>query len=155
MPIKQYSLAVLICGALDIGYAIVTTMMKGGTASSVLRGLASGPFGEAVMGWGLGGVVLGLAVHFTIMAVMVAVYFALAANTRLGMLSPWIAGTGYGLVLYVIMYFVVLPLRWPTTYPLTDPMKLAISLFPHIALVGIPLAFIVPRASAMLAPNDR
>ncbi|WP_343517710.1 hypothetical protein [Sphingomonas sp.] len=145
MPFKQVSVAVFVCGTLDIAYAILTVMLKGGTAAMVLRGVASGPFGEAANGWGTGGAILGLAVHFAIMTVMVAAYFLLATHTKLGAVSPWVAGAGYGLALYAFMYFVVLPLRWPTIYPQTDAIKIAISLFPHIALVGIPLALIASR----------
>lgn len=147
VPLKQLSFAVLICGVLDIGYAIVTTMLKGGTAGMVLRGVASGPFGDAAKAWGAGGAALGLAVHFGIMAVMVGAYFALVRFTQLGAASPWLAGAGYGLVLFIIMYFVVLPLRWPIAYPLADPGSLAMALLPHVALVGIPLAFIAAQRS--------
>lgn len=146
MPLKQLSIAVLVCGTLDIGYAIVTAMVKGGTAGMVLRGVASGPFGGIANNWGMGGAALGLGVHFAIMTVMVAAYFILAANSKLGTASPWLAGTVYGIVLYVLMYVVVLPLRWSTIYPLTDPVAIAVSLFPHVAFVGIPLAFLASRS---------
>lgn len=152
MPAKQFSLAVMICGALDILYAIVSTMLKGGTAAMVLHSVASGPFGERATSWGFGGALLGLLVHFAIMTVMVATYFFLARNTSLGSFSPWVTGTVYGVALYIFMYFVVLPLRWPAVFPQTDPTKIALSLFPHIAFVGIPMALIAARsAQASLA----
>lgn len=154
MPIKQLSIAVLVCGALDIVYAIVTTMMKGGTAGMVLRGVASGPFGEAANGWGASGAALGLGVHFAIMTVMVAAYFMLAANWDFGPVPPWLVGAAYGVALYCVMYFIVLPWRWPSIYPFTDPVKVAVSLFPHIALVGIPLALIAPHPIAIAAKLD-
>lgn len=154
MPLKQLSIAVLVCGTLDIGYAIVTTLLKGGTAGMVLRGVASGPFGDAASRWGAGGALLGLGVHFAIMIVMVAAYFMLAANRKLDAVPPWVAGTGYGLALYALMYLIVLPSRWPTIYPLTGPAEIAISLFPHIAFVGIPLALIASHPIAITKKLD-
>ena len=57
-----------------------------------------------------------------------------------------LAGVLYGLLLYGVMYCVVLAARYPALFPQTDPVKIAISLFPHIFFVGIPLALMMRRA---------
>ncbi len=138
--------ATLICGTLDIAFAIIMAMLSGGSALSVLLSVASGPFGAAIKSWGWAGGIIGLAVHFTIMLVMVACFvFLVKFFQALLSINAFVLGTIYGSLLYVVMYWVVLSLRWPTVFPQTDPIQIAKALIPHIFLVGIPLAFIVKR----------
>lgn len=147
--LRLFIRATLICGSLDIVYAIANTMRKGGSALGVLHSVASGPFGDGVKDMGWAGGAIGLATHFTIMAVMIGAF--LFAYTRIAALrtnSPWIVGTLYGAILYGVMYCVVLGWRWPALFPQSDPTQIAISLFPHIALVGIPLALMARKSAA-------
>lgn len=109
----------------------------------MLRYVASGPFPGATE-WGGAGSALGLAVHFTLMAAMVAA-FVLAARTWPALLErPVISGIVYGLITYVAMNLVMVPLRFPAAFP-PAPLSVATQLFAHIALVGIPLSLIVRR----------
>lgn len=138
----------LLCGSLDILYAIANTMRKGGSALGVLHSVASGPFGDGIKDMGWVGGLIGLKVHFGIMAVMVATFlFAYRRIAALRTNSPWIVGTLYGTILYGVMYCVVLAWRWPALFPQTDPTQIAIALFPHIALVGIPLALMARKSA--------
>ena len=138
----------LLCGALDAVYATGLTWARGGDAGVTWRGVAAGLFGDAAHAWGLGGVVAGLLVHFAIMAAMTAAALVLFRRTPLADANPWLAGTLYGLVLYCVMYGVVLPARFGVPFPNPDKLKLALGLFPHAFLVGIPMALILrgPRA---------
>ena len=131
----------LIAGTLDIAYAAVLSVAAGGTIGGMLRGVASGPFPGA-SGWGAGGAIAGLGVHFAIMAAMVAAWFAAvrrwpALSTR----SWWLTGTLYGLFLYLVMNAIVLPLRFGSPFPPADLAKAAALLLPHILLVGWPIAW--------------
>ncbi len=73
----------LLCGTLDIVYAAVSSVVQGGTVSSMLHAVASGPFGAAARSWGIGGDIAGLATHYAIMGAMVAcVVFVGAALAR-------------------------------------------------------------------------
>ncbi|MEQ1688046.1 MAG: hypothetical protein ABL874_05690 [Sphingopyxis sp.] len=149
--LRLFIRATLLCGTLDIFYAIANTVRKGGSALGVLHSVASGPFGNGMrdMGWTGGG--LGLGVHFGIMAVMVATFlFAWRRMSALRSINPWVVGTLYGAALYGVMYCVVLAWRWPALFPQSDPAQIAIALFPHIALVGIPLALMARRANTGL-----
>src|SRR5689334_17677462 len=112
---KSYFLkAWLICGTLDIGWAAINTLASEGSVAGMLRSVASVPFGDAANDLGIGGAVLGLAVHFALMAVIVAVYGLLTARGITREFGPWwLTGALYGLALYVIMYWIVLRLRWP------------------------------------------
>jgi len=145
---KPVLFAWLLCGTLDIVYAAVSSVVQGGTVSSMLHAVASGPFGDAARGWGIGGDIAGLATHYAIMGAMVAAWFFVAR--RWGALAAWpwwLTGTLYGLLLYVIMNGVVLPWRFGMPFPPTDLVKGAIALFPHIFFVGWPLAWLTRKDS--------
>lgn len=135
-----------LCGTLDIAYAIVLSVLKGGTALGVLHSVASGPFGDAVDRLGWTGGLLGLVVHFSIMAVMVGVFCSVVSRWPRLNASPLLSGTVYGVVTYLVMYWIVLAVRWPERFPTTDPAKLVRALLPHLACVGIPLAYLARSA---------
>ena len=42
-----------LCGTLDIVYAAVSSVLRGGTVSSMLHAVASGPFGDGAQQWGI------------------------------------------------------------------------------------------------------
>ena len=142
---KPIAVATLVCGTLDILFAIILTLWRSKEPAAMLRVVASGPFPGAAS-WGAAGSVLGLLVHYTLMAIMVAV-FVLAARSRAHLVDmPLRAALAYGVVTYAVMNLVVVPLRFPAAWP---PSKLSIAtqLFAHIVLLGIPLALITRRYS--------
>lgn len=139
-PIVQ---ATLVAGTLDILAACAITVFYGRPIPGMLRFVASGPFPPAT-GWGVGGAVLGMAVHFALMLVMVLSYFWAARRWPHLASKPIQSGVIYGLITYVVMNLIVVPLRfggWPP-----KPVSIATQLFCHIVLVGIPIALIAARA---------
>lgn len=144
---RRIALTILVAGTLDIISAFVFAGMNGGTPMRVLGAIASGPFGAMPASATSAG--LGLAIHFAIMTAMVAAY-AFAADRAPGpfrKVGPVVAGIGYGLALYLFMYWVVLPLRWPDLHPLTDIVQIAKAVFAHVVCVGLPIAFLIgPKA---------
>ena len=135
----------LLCGMLDALYATAASLVRGSTAAQVWLGVASGALGDSAADWGLAGVLAGIAVHFALMAAMAALGLWLARRTPLGDVAPWKAGTLYGLALYCVMCGLVLQQRFGTPFPNPDKLKLAIGLFPHIFLVGIPMFALFKR----------
>ena len=135
----------LLCGMLDALYATAASLVRGSTAAQVWLGVASGALGDSAADWGLAGVLAGIAVHFALMAAMAALGLWLARRTPLGDVAPWKAGTLYGLALYCVMYGLVLQQRFGAPFPNPDKLKLAIGLFPHIFLVGIPMFALFKR----------
>ena len=137
--------AALVAGTLDILSAFVWSALAGGGLAGILPTVASGPFGDSVRS-GAAGQALGLLVHFAIMAVMVAVY-AFAAR-RIPALSQywWIAGLLYGFALWIVMYWIVMPLRWDSYRTPSEFWPIVRQLISHCLLVGLPIAFIVRRA---------
>jgi hypothetical protein len=136
-------LAALIAGTLDILAAIILSLIFGRGPVAMLQFVASGPFPAAAeLGWA--GALLGLAVHFALMAVMVGIYVAAAERIAALRHLPLLWGTLYGLATYVAMNLVVVPLRFAGAFP--PSLRGTITqLFCHIVLVGIPIAIIAAR----------
>lgn len=140
---KPILTATLIAGMLDIIAAIVLTLYYGGQVPNMLRYVASGPFPGAT-DWGVGGALLGLVVHFTLMAIMTTGFFLVAKQMPRLVAKPLLWGVVYGLITYVIMNLLVVPLRFGKGWP-PSTASLASQLFCHIVLVGIPIALIASR----------
>jgi hypothetical protein len=135
--------ATLVAGTLDILSAFVWTLIAGGNPANVLPSVASGPFGDAIKDSAIAAP-LGLAVHFAIMLVMVAAYVWVASRVP-ALSRQWlIAGVLYGLLLWLVMYWIVLPLRFGIPHP-SEGAAIARQLISHLLLVGTPIAWIAAR----------
>lgn len=148
--LKPIALATLVAGTLDILFATILTLYFGREPGNMLRYVASGPF-PAATEWETAGAVLGLLVHFTLMAIM-ATAFVLAARRFPDLVaSPLKWGLIYGLITYVIMNWIVVPLRFDTPLP-PKTISITTQLFAHIVLVGLPIAWIT--AKTLLQPTN-
>ena len=140
---KPIIFATLLCGTLDILFAMILTLWRRKQIDGMLRFVASGPFPSAT-DMGAAGSALGLAVHFTLMAIMVTV-FVISARALPWLLDrPWLSGLIYGLVTYAILDLVVVPMRFPAAWP-PSTLSITTQLFAHIVLVGLPTAYIARR----------
>jgi hypothetical protein len=138
--LKPIALATLISGTLDILFAMILTLWFGRAIPGMLRYVASGPF-PAATEMGNAGAALGLAVHFALMAIMAAVFMVAVARRPDLNANPWLAALAYGLITYVVMNWLVVPLRFDAPLP-PKPVSIATQLFAHIVLVGVPFALI-------------
>ena len=136
-------ISTLVSGTLDILFAICLSLFNGRDPMVMLRYVAAGPFPNAKE-WGVAGSIAGLLVHFTLMAIM-ATAFSVGLQRWPNLLSkPLQTGVLYGLVTYVVMNWIVVPLRFDNPLP-PKPTAIATQLFAHIVLVGIPMALIASR----------
>ena len=135
--------ATLVAGTLDIIFAAILTLVRGGEPANMLRTVASGPF-PAATEWGAAGAWLGLATHFALMAIMATVFVVIAHRRPALTAAPIKWGAIYGLITYVVMNLIVVPLRFPAAWP-PKPIGIATQLFAHVVLVGIPIALIATR----------
>ena len=140
---RATAIATLISGSLDILFAMILTVIFGKEIGGMLRGVASGPFPTAA-DMGTGGAVLGLLVHFTLMAIMAAVFMAIVRHRSQLLDTPIRTGMAYGVITYFVMNWIVVPLRFGAPLP-PKPLSIATQLFAHIVLVGIPFALIAIR----------
>ena len=141
--LKPIAVATAVSGTLDILLAMILTLLFGRHIPDMLRYVASGPF-PAATGMGGAGAVLGLAVHFGLMAIMATALMLFARQRPNYLDKPVLLGLIYGLITYVVMNLVVVPLRFGTPLP-PKPLSIATQLFAHIVLVGIPMALIAAR----------
>ena len=140
---KPLATATLVCGSLDILFATMLTLLRSKEPAAMLRFVASGPF-PAATEWGAAGSLLGLAVHYTLMAIMVAIFILAARRVPALTDSPLLWGLIYGLVTYGVMNLIVVPLRFPAAWP-PKALSIGTQLFAHIVLVGIPTSLIARR----------
>ena len=141
--LKPIALATLISGTLDILFAMILTVAFGRQIPNMLRYVASGPL-PAATDMGTSGAILGLLVHFALMAIMAAV-FMIAVAQRPGLVAnPWLAALVYGLITYAVMNWLVVPIRFDTPLP-PKPLSIATQLFAHVVLVGVPFALIAKK----------
>ncbi|HCK85033.1 MAG TPA: hypothetical protein DHW63_11115 [Hyphomonadaceae bacterium] len=161
----------LAAGALDIVYAFVVygPLSYGLTLTEVLQSVAAGWLGrEASHAGGLATALIGLVTHFTIATAMAAVFVAASARLTFLAARPLLWGLLYGIVLYVAMNYVVVPLsaagaegQFPTNFAdISERLRASFSklktnqaypwmiwgtLFTHTVLVGAPIALIARR----------
>lgn len=141
--LKPTAIATAISGTLDILFAMVLTVAFGRQIPDMLRYVASGPF-PAATDMGTAGAVLGLLVHFALMAVMAAVLMAYLRRNPDYLDHPIWMGVVYGLITYAVMNWVVVPLRFDAPLP-PRPLSIVSQLFAHLVLVGIPMALVARR----------
>ncbi|HEU5248514.1 MAG TPA: hypothetical protein VFW15_00880 [Thermoanaerobaculia bacterium] len=136
-----------VAGALDIVYAFVFFGLRSGISPlRILQSIASGIMGRSSRDGGLATGALGLFLQFFI-AISAAAVFAVASR-YLPVLRrrPVLSGIVYGVVIYVVMNFVVVPLSafpYPRSFP---PAVLVTGLLVHMFLIGLPISLSVRRA---------
>jgi hypothetical protein len=143
--LRPILIATLLAGTLDILSAFVFAGMAGMSPGGVLAYVASGPFGDGVRSGGPLWAAAGLAVHFAIMACMATVYFLAAQRVPALVRHPVPAGLAYGVLLWLIMYWAVKPLRWPDSPLPHTAWGIGNALFSHCLLVGLPIALVAAR----------
>ena len=141
--LKPTAIATAISGTLDILFAMILTVAFGRQIPNMLRYVGSGPF-PAATEMGAAGAILGLLVHFALMATMAAVLMLYLRRNPRYLDHPIWLGVGYGLVTYAVMNWLVVPLRFGTPLP-PRPLSIATQLFAHICLVGIPMALVARK----------
>jgi len=136
--------ATLLVGTLDISDAFLFYGLRGITPTRILQGIASGVLGRSSFGMGHRSALLGLFFHFFI-AFSATTVFLLASRKLPLARYPLLYGTLFGVALYCVMNYIVLPLSkigWRPAPPLIPLINGVAAL---IFCIGIPLAFIARR----------
>jgi hypothetical protein len=142
--IKVIAGAGLLVGTLDILDAIIFYGLRGVPATRILQGIAFGLIGRVSYTLGMRSVALGLLLHFFIATTWTTIYLLASRRLPLGR-HPWIFGTIYGVLIYVIMNYVVLPLSHVGLRPLPPLIPLINGIGALIVCIGLPLALIARR----------
>lgn len=135
-----------IAGVLDIAYAIAYATWRGSNAEHLLQLVASGLLGNVAYDGGAATVALGLACHLAMSLLFAAFFFVVARRWRGLAFHPWVSGPVYGLGVFAVMNFVVLPL---SAFPHEVKFSLVgtgTNLLSHLFFFGLPIALATRRA---------
>jgi hypothetical protein len=136
--------ATLLVGILDISDAFIFYALRGVSPVRILQGIAFGVLGRASFSMGNRSALLGLVFHFFIAFSATTVY--LLASRRLPLSRhPWISGALFGIALYIVMNYVVLPLSKVGLRPTPPLIPFVNGVAALVFCIGIPLAFIARR----------
>lgn len=97
----------IVAATLDIGAAM---LISGAGLTTILHFIASGLIGKAAFDGGAATAVLGAALQ-ELMGLIIAAVFVLTSLVAPALRRAWvISGLGYGVVIYAVMNYVVMPL---------------------------------------------
>lgn len=135
----------LVVGVLDISSAFVIWWQRGVGARRGLQGIAAGLLGAKSFDSGLVTASLGLGLHFFVAFVVVSIFYLASRKIEFLTIHPVVSGVLYGIGVYIVMYWLVLPTVFPTFRHRLGNDLLAVAI--HISLIGLPCALIVRRYS--------
>jgi len=133
----------VVAGTIDHVSAIASLVPQGISALHINQYLASaviGPKAAFSGGWLTGA--LGVGVQ-QVLTVTMAGVFVLAAQRYPALLrKPWVSGVVYGVLIYVVMNYVAVPLSAAPGWKPPAGWVVVGSLLSHCFYVGVPIAFI-------------
>lgn len=132
----------LIAGVCDITFAITVWGLRGATPIQIGQAIMAGLVGrtDATAG-GIAMGLAGLALHFVMTLIMAAIYFAAASRLRVLVKHAVACGVAYGLAIYAVMNYVVIPLSAIGPRTGSAPTYIVVSeVLVHMFLVGLPIA---------------
>jgi hypothetical protein len=136
----------LIAGTLDIAFACIYWGIEASVpAQRIFQSVAAGLLGEASFQGGAATAALGLALHYFIATSMSLAYYLVAVRRPALVRRPVAYGVAYGLLLYVIMNYIVMPLSAAGAGS-KDRLWIALTVADHALLVGVPIALCARRA---------
>lgn len=109
-PLLWLLLGGVTLATLDALFAFVFWVSKGVTLAQIFQSIAGGLLGKASREGGAATAWLGAGLHYFIAIMMVVAYYLVGNRIAVLTQRPIVFGLLYGLALYVIMNFIVLPL---------------------------------------------
>ncbi|MEL1263178.1 hypothetical protein [Pseudoxanthomonas putridarboris] len=141
-PHRAVVLGGLIAGALDMVWVCTLWGTLGVTPKRIFQAVASGWLGnDAAVAGGWATALLGAVSHFAITIAMAYAYYLAARRLPTLARRPVLYGALYGIVLYVVMIHVVVPLSAaPSNQSAPWGWVLWANIAAHMLLVGVPCA---------------
>jgi hypothetical protein len=145
----------LVAGTLDIIENIVFNAFRGITPWRIFQYIASGLLGAHSFQMGWSAVGLGVMIHYAIALSWTAIFYLAVTKLNLAILTrrPILSGFVYGVVVYLVMNFVILPMTRIPHRP--APITLISRINAVLALmfcIGLPIALLLRRASGQKRP---
>lgn len=146
----------LLGGLFDITFACTVWAIRAGvTPIRVGQSVAAGLLGrDASLAGGVATGILGLVLHFLMAMVMAAIYYGAATRMTLLVKRAVPCGLAYGLGIYLVMNFVVLPLSAIGKMGGSGPLVIMIpEILVHMFGLGLTIALFT-RAALRSAPQS-
>lgn len=128
-------------GLLDILFALIFAGFRGVPPERLLQVVASGALGQAAFTGSTAAAAFGLACHFVLSFVWMAIFFYAVRRIPTLASKPLLAAVGYGLLVFLAMRLVVLPLSAfprPVTF---NAFSWGMDLLSHIFLFSLPIVW--------------
>jgi uncharacterized membrane protein YagU involved in acid resistance len=135
----------LLAGILDITAAFITWAPQGVPPVRILQGIASGLLGPQAFREGVATAALGGVLHFLIAFSAAAVFYVASRKIEFITRRPILSGALYGVCVYLVMYWVVMPLS--RFHPPQTVTRSIIAIVTHVICVGMPISLMVRRYS--------
>jgi hypothetical protein len=138
----------IVAGTFDITYACVFWGIKAGVQPArIFQSVARGVLGAASFRGGAATAALGLFLHYFIAIAMSFAYYLVARKWKALHEHAIMLGAAYGLVLYGVMSYIVVPLsRAGGGGGGGDRLWIALSILVHMFLIGVPIALFTKLA---------
>ena len=139
----------LIAGTLDISDALVFSHFRGVAPDRVFQYIASGLIGMRAFSLGINAVTLGVILHYAIALGWTAIFYLASRRFVILLRRPILTGIAYGVVVYLFMNMVVLPLSG-VPHPI-KPATLASRINGVLAVVlfiGLTISVLIRRSTA-------
>jgi hypothetical protein len=148
-PLRAILLAGLAAAVAEMVLVLPIQQALGNSAERVFQVIDAFVVGRAALAGGLQSALAGGLIHFLVSLAAAAVFIDAAAFAPV-LIRRWlVSGLMFGVVAYGVMTWLVIPLSALPNVP-GDPVLIALSLFIHMAVFGLPIAA-VARWSARTA----
>ncbi|HEX8772943.1 MAG TPA: hypothetical protein VF735_05010 [Pyrinomonadaceae bacterium] len=136
----------LVVGILDGLFALIFYgLILGAQPMRIFQSVAAGLLGKASFDGGTRTFLLGVLLHFVVALCIAAVYYAASLKLPLLIDHAIVSGLVYGMIAYLVMNYVVIPLSAigyrPSSFRLFLPAFIG-----HALLVGLPIALLARRS---------
>ena len=135
-------------GLIDFVYATGFVMLKGRPWYRAWQGVASAVLGPDSFDGGYPTALLGVLLHFTVAACIVAVYLTASRWLPLLRARPLVCGVAFGVIAFFVMNLVIVPLTRIGRQPLVWSSFAIGGLLVHACLLGPAAAYFASRARA-------
>jgi hypothetical protein len=142
LHLSALAACVLIAGTLDISDALIFYGLRGSHPLVLLQVIASGLIGPTALRGGVKTALLGLAIHYTITCAWAALFLLAVSKLPIARWHPLLSGTLYGLLVYVVMTYLVVPHTRLVGHPHFHLVVFVNAVLALVFCIGIPIAYI-------------
>lgn len=134
----------LVTGTLDIGAAIIQTLIYGRSPIGLLQYVASGVFGRASFSGGYTFALYGLIFHYCIAFSWTVCFFIIYPKLNLISKNKFLVAFAYGFFVWLIMNCLVLPLSNVPSAPF-NLINAIIGMLILVGAIGLPLSVLANK----------